>query len=222
MGFISDFTGKSEAKAARRAQESQRLAQEKAIKTVKAGTEKAREPLDPFATAGLDTIASLTELITNPEAQKDFILNNPFFDLLTEQAERDLLQNQAAAGKVGSGDTAKALQESYVLLGADLVNQSVAQRQNLITGIGLPAAFGVSSLESQETANVANLQVGIGESEAAGDIGSAQARAAGSSRIVNTALQIASLGMAGGGAPEDFGRTRTGGTPTPIRRPINL
>jgi len=199
MGFISDFiggfTGSAGKKAARKAGAIQAEAQQKAIKTIQTGTEEARAPLESFATAGQDTIGGLVELITNPEAQRNFIIDNPFFDALKDEATRTLLNNQAARGKVGSGETAEALQESFILLGADLLNQNIGQRQNLITGIGLPASQGISGLEERETVNVANLQVGIGESAAAGEVGAARAITEGAGRIVDTGLRIAGISL---------------------------
>ena len=69
----------------------------------------------------------LTALTTDPEAQRDFIFNNPFYGAMADEAQRRLLANRAARGKVGSGGTAEALQQSLVRMGSDLLAREVDQ-----------------------------------------------------------------------------------------------
>ena len=98
-----------------------------------------RSDLQPFREAGEGALSQLSGLVTDPNQQKKFIENNPFFEALAGKAQQGIMQNAAARGKVGSGGTAEALQNSLVLLGSDLLNQRVAQTQNL-AGLGQSAA----------------------------------------------------------------------------------
>lgn len=91
----------------------------------------ARERIEPFTQEGLDAFSGIADLVTNPERQRQFISENPFFESLAEDAQNRLFANQAAKGKLGSGDTAQALQNSLLLLGSDLLNQNVNQRLNI-------------------------------------------------------------------------------------------
>ena len=195
---IDSFTGgKQAAKAARQAAEVQERAGERAITSQEETRDIARRDLDPFRRAGLSVLdqpggfstsgfvpgegaqpqgarPGLQSLITDPNAQRQFIENNPFFDALAQRSTDTLLANQAAKGKVGSGGTAEALQNSLVLLGSDLLNQNIQQRQNLLT-LGQNAAAGQATSALQTGANIGNLMTGIGNVQAAGIVGARNA-----------------------------------------------
>lgn len=144
--------------AAAKAEENQRAAQTAALEANRKAVEQARADLAPYNAAGQSAIpqlqsglSGLDNLITNPQAQKDYITNNPFFDALAGQAKSELFNNNAARGKVGSGGTAEALQNSLLLLGTNLINNNVTQRANLnnqyqgLVNTGLGAAGGQAS-----------------------------------------------------------------------------
>ena len=152
MGIVKDvisgITGATAAKRAANAQQAaadqasalQKTAEGEALERGRIAEEKARADLQPFTAAGTRAIGGLEEgladvsrLVTDPEAQKEFITDNVFFDALAGRATSELFANQAARGKVGSGGTAEALQESILLLGSDLLNQNITQRQNVNT-----------------------------------------------------------------------------------------
>lgn len=115
-----------------------------------------RSDFDPFLGAGQRAVQGLEGLITDPNQQKAFIENNPFYDSLASDSERRLLQNQAARGKVGSGGTAEALQQSLLRLGTELLNNNIAQRMGL-TEIGMNAAQQVSGAEQNSAKTIADL-----------------------------------------------------------------
>lgn len=222
MGFLSDIldpfgiwdglTGDSDAPGnAAAAQE--KLGRE-AIAETRAAREQARQDLQPFASAGRDVLPGLTDLVTNPQAQAAYVTQNPFYGAMADDAQRRLLNNQAARGKVGSGETAKALQNSLLLLGNDLVNQGIGQRQNLAT-LGQNAAAGQASTTVNTGAGIANTLTGIGNAQAAGIIGAQNQKAAGMQNLVGTGLGIAQLALSDARAKENVvpvGETY-GGTP---------
>jgi hypothetical protein len=150
----------------------------------------------------LNPSGGLLDLVTNPEAQKNFITNNPFFDALAKQSTDTLLNNQAARGKVGSGGTAQALQNSLLLLGNDLLNQNIGQRQT-IANMGESAAAQTGTATQNTAAGVGNTLEGIGNARAAGAVGSANAW--------NTALGgISSLGPSLGAYGGGYSNTSAG------------
>jgi hypothetical protein len=112
---------------------------------------QVRGDLAPFRDAGTSTVGGLTTLVNDPNAQKDFITANPFYQSLAKDATDKLYANQAAKGKLGSGGTAQALQNSLLLLGNSLLNDDVTRKQNLVA-TGANAASG-NATATQNTAN---------------------------------------------------------------------
>jgi hypothetical protein len=125
----------------------------------------------PFYDAGTSTLPGLQSLINDPNAQRDFITNNPFYDSLAADAQDRLFNNQAARGKVGSGGTAASLQNQLVLMGSDLLNNNIAQRfglaqigQNAANQIGAyntNAATQTAGIRSEAGVNIGNLETGV-------------------------------------------------------------
>lgn len=115
-----------------------------------------RSDFDPFLGAGQRAVQGLEGLITDPTQQRAFIENNPFYESLASDSERRLLQNQAARGKIGSGSTAEALQQSLLRLGTELLNNNIAQRFGL-TEVGMNAANQLSGVEQNSARTIADL-----------------------------------------------------------------
>ena len=172
---VDSFTGgKQAAKASREAAALQAQSADKAIASQKESRDIARSDLQPFREAGQNALGGLTSLVSDPNSQKSFIENNPFFDTLANQASSTLFANQAAKGKVGSGGTAEALQNSLFLLGNDLLNQNISQRQNL-SNLGANAASGQANISQNTGSNVSNLLTQKGNAQAAGVVGARNA-----------------------------------------------
>jgi len=168
---IDSFTGGSQAaKAATEAARIQSRSADQAIEFQRESRDLAREDFQPFRQAGESTLPGLQDLVNDPNAQLDFVQNNPFFQSLSDQASNTLFANQAAKGKVGSGGTAAALQENLLRLGTDLVNQNVNQRFNLAS-LGSNAAAGQATATQQAGNNISGLTLQQGNANAAGVIG---------------------------------------------------
>jgi hypothetical protein len=190
MSFVSDTIGKIGSafsggadKAAKAAAGIQAASGDKAIAFQRESRDIAREDLQPFREAGAAQLDPLTSLISDPQAQLDFIRNNPFFDALADKAQKRIFSNQAARGKVGSGGTAEALQNSLLLLGQDLLDRNVGQRMGLAT-MGQNAAAGQASVAQNTGANISNIVTDQGNARAAGEVGAANARAQGINNLV--------------------------------------
>jgi hypothetical protein len=74
-------------------------------------------------------VSDLDRFINDPTQQLNYVQNNPFFSALANDAQNRLLNVQAARGKLGTGDTPAALQNQLMLMGNDLVQQLIGNRQ---------------------------------------------------------------------------------------------
>jgi len=177
------------AKAAKTAAGIQAESVDKALATQKEALAQTRADLQPYAAAGASTVPRLTSLVNDPNAQLDFIQNNPFYNALAERAKRELLSSQATKGKLASGGTAKALQESLLLLGSDLLSRDITQKQNLAQ-LGVGAAGGQGTATTATGADLANLITSKGAVSAAGTVGAANAQTQAINNLLKGATSI--------------------------------
>ena len=205
--------GRAQMAGASEAMNIQRRERDKSLERSKEAEERARADLQPFAGAGREAMVGLQEglagssrLVSDPNAQRQFIQDNPFFDALAERSTRTLFQNQAARGKLGSGQTAEALQNSILLLGSDLLNQNLQQRAQVnkqfqgLVNTGLNAATSQAGISERagttdvstrlDVANqLADLRTQSANAQAASIMGRFNARNAGNIRASQGALQ---------------------------------
>jgi hypothetical protein len=127
------------------------------------GVEAIRSDFQPYLDAGKVTVEGLEKLINDPETQRDFILNNPFFDEFANQAERRLLANQAAKGRVAAGETSKELRNQLLEYGNQLLNTAISQRQVLVN-TGMNAAASVGNAELVRANAVSGIEQAAGQS----------------------------------------------------------
>ena len=190
LGFISKALGLSDGgDSARDASSAQVAAADKAIAFQKESRDLARKDLEPFKDAGVNALPGLTSLIQDPNAQKDFVQDNPFFKSLADESQKRIFDNGAARGKVGSGGTAEALQNSLMLLGNDLVNQSIGQRFSL-ANIGQSSAAGQANITTNAGNNISDLHTQSGNAQAAGIIGAENSRVGGIESLINAGTGI--------------------------------
>jgi hypothetical protein len=141
--------------------------------------------LAPYTQAGQQTVGNLTSLVNDPNAQASYVMNNPFYRALAKDAEDRLLAKAATSGKLGSGGTAKALQEALLLTGQNLLQGNISNMQNLVnTGYN---AAGTSA------ANTGNLLASQGNVLAAGKVGSQNAINQAITGGLTTAAQLEGL-----------------------------
>ena len=183
------LTGQTAAEGAEKAAQLQYEASKEGIKSQEKFLKKTRKDLLPFKDAGVGQLPGLTDLISNPQAQLAFIQNNPFFKTIADDAQNRLMSVQAARGKLGSGDTPLALQNSLLMLGNDLVNQSITQRMNMATmGQNAAAMTGTATQNAGNT--ITDLITGGAASRAAGIVGAANAQSAGAQNMAALAGSI--------------------------------
>ena len=192
LGKIAELFGLSDGgDAARQASQLQSASADKAIDLTRESRDIARKDLQPFTEAGTKTLPGLTSLIEDPNAKKAFVENNPFFKAQADESQRRLFNNQAARGKVGSGGTAEALQNSLLLLGNDLVNENIGQRFNLAS-LGQSSAAGQANITQAAGAQGSNLLTQQGNVQASGVIGAENAKTGG----INSLLALGATAFA--------------------------
>jgi hypothetical protein len=169
MGFVRRVTGKDAAKDARKAGELQAL-----------GAEEASQLFDPFAQAGQQGLDQ-AGFLTDPQAQFNFLQNNPLFQLGLDNANTQTNQLAAARGRLSSGDTLQQLNQNALLTAAPLIQQQKQSIGDLI------------NLGSSTAGNQGNLRTGQAAALAGGIVGGANAEAQGAQNLLN-------LGGALGGA----------------------
>jgi hypothetical protein len=124
----------------------------------------------PYMAAGGSAVAAEQNLINDPNAQKAFVQNNPFYKAMADDTQNRLFANAASKGTLGSGGTQAALQNSLLLLGQNLVNNNVSQNQAL-AGLGEQSASNLNSVNNSATNNLTNLTTEGGNAAASGTIG---------------------------------------------------
>ncbi len=124
----------------------------------------------PYMAAGGSAVANEQSLINDPNAQKAFVTNNPFYKAMADDTQNRLFANAASKGTLGSGGTQAALQNSLLLLGQNLVNNNVSQNQAL-AGTGEQAASNLNSVNNSATNNLTSLIQQGGNAAAGGTIG---------------------------------------------------
>lgn len=198
MGFLNDLFGNTAADASTEAAGLQVNALNTAIDQSGQFESKARADLQPFTDAGVQALPGLTGLVQDPNQQKQFIQDNTFFNSLADDATQRVFNNAAARGKVGSGGTAKALQNSILLLGNDLRSQSVDERFRL-ANLGRGAAGGQATITANAANNISDLITGVGNAQAAGVVGAANAQGAGAGQLLQGGLGLSNLITGGQG-----------------------
>ena len=165
MGFVRDFTGKTAVKAATQGADVQ----------VQAGAD-ASALLDPFKGIGQQGLAQ-SNFLTDPNAQFDFLQNNPLFQMGLDNANEQTMQSSASRGRLSAGDTLQQLTNNSMLASQGLIGDQKNSIQNLL-GMGLNVA-----------GNQGNLRTGQGSAQAAGIVGAANARGARAQGIVDLGVK---------------------------------
>jgi hypothetical protein len=170
MGFVRRITGKEQANAIKQG----------AQLNVEAGKE-ASALLDPFKQIG-DMGLAQAGFLTDPQAQYDFLQNNPLFQAALSAGQESLTgieQAAAARGRLSAGDTLATLQDqgmrNTLLAAQPLIAQQKASIGDLLN-------FGQSTAINQ-----GNLRTGQAAAQAGGLIGAANARGQGAQNVIDLA-----------------------------------
>ena len=90
-----------------------------------------RTDLSPYRQAGEQALPALTDFTMDPNAQHDFLQNNPMFQASMNVSDRATAANLARHGRIGTGDQSLQLQEIYLMNAAPLIQQREQSLLNL-------------------------------------------------------------------------------------------
>lgn len=197
MGFVSDtfdsLTGGAGEDASLQGAQLQSDSIDRGITATRKASNKGLGFLEPFSQLGLDSLGQ-AGFLTDPNAQFDFLQNNPLFQLSLDNANTQTNQSAASRGRLSAGDTLQQLTNNVLTSASPLISQ---QKQS----IGDLLNFGSGIAQSQANtaigtgSNIANLITDQGAVQAGGLIGAANARAQGSQNILNTGFNTAALAL---------------------------
>jgi len=172
MGFVRDLTGRTAVDAAKKGADAQVQ-----------GSIEASQLLDPFKGIGEQGLAQ-AGFLTDPNAQFEFLQNNPLFQMSLDNANQNTLGMAAAQGRLSSGDTLQQLSNNTLLAAQPLIGQ---QKQS----IGDLLNFGLTTAGSQ-----GNLRTGQAAAEAGGIVGAANARGQSAQNLFDIGGQALGAGAA--------------------------
>lgn len=208
MGFVSDAVGDvfgsitGSTQAAEGAQEAARIQAEsgrEAIARQEVAAGRAQEFFEPFAGVSERGVEA-SQFLANPQAQFDFLQNNPLFNLALENANQRTLQTASAGRRLSFGDTLQQLSSNALLSAQPLIDR---QRQDVagLLDLGTNVAGSRANIEQGLGTNVSNLSTQIGNVLASGRIAAGQERA-------QTFGSVIGLGGAVGGLVSAFSDRR--------------
>jgi len=212
MGFISDAVGGLMGSGADAAKDAagRIIERSQANKKIlrKAG-KWGIEQYEDFAEEGRKGLEGLGDLITDPEAQKKFITENPFFEAMAQRSQENILGSAGARGKIFSGGTAEGLQNSMLLLGNSLLGTQIG-RQTGLAQMGQQAVGNQVGVKQWEVGGITGANTQIGQAGAAGVMGARAAEVG----ALNQVISLATMGMGGmgggGGGNVDLSGTGAG------------
>jgi hypothetical protein len=224
MGFVRNLTGKTAAKASVAAGELQSDAGIAAADSVgqagaaasgllgaagsqatgllgTAGTE-AGGLFDQFRPLGQQGIEQ-AGFLTDPQAQFDFLQNNPLFQLGLDNANTQTNQFAAARGRLSAGDTLEQLNNNALLTASPLIQQQKQSIGDLIN-IGQNTAInqggiltGTAANQGNVLTNIANSQANVLTGTAANQAGVLQNTAANQGNLLTGAAASQGAGLVG-------------------------
>lgn len=212
MGFVKNtiksITGSGAADAAEAGSQRQQASTREAIAATQAAAERGQEFLQPFSQIGQQGLDQ-AGFLTDPQQQFEFLQNNPLFSLALEQAQTGTQKLAAARGRLSAGDTFEQLSQNVLLSASPLIGEQKRSIAGLLD-FGRGIAGQQANVEIGAGSQISPLLQDIGNIQAAGGIGVANARAAGTSNLINLGTAGFSGGFGGGGG----GAVTTGLTPT--------
>lgn len=171
-GFVASVLGtKNSADAAKEAGKIQARSADKSIAFQRESRDLARKDLQPFRNFGESQIQPLNSLLSNPSG---YLENNPLYDAINSNSRREVFANRAARGKLGSGGTARELQNRFLANGESLINNQYNRLLGSVSS-GQNAAAGQANVAQNTGVNVGNTLLQKGNAIAAGKVGSANA-----------------------------------------------
>lgn len=176
-------------KVARRAAGAQVDSGRLALEELKRGKTEGLGFLQPFEVLGQQGLQQAS-FLTDPQAQFDFLQNNPLFQMGLDNANTQTNKMAAARGRLSSGDTLQQLNQNALLTAAPLISQQKQSINSLLNqGLGLAGSQANTSLGVGS--QLANQQTDIGNAIASGLIGVQNAKTGNQQNLLNLGSMIA-------------------------------
>ncbi len=173
-----DFAGttkkREEQSALEEAEAEQLSALDSAQQELRRSTGIAQGFLEPFAGVGQQGVDQ-AGFLTDPQAQFDFLQNNPLFQLSLDNANRQTNQFAASRSRLSAGDTFEDLSNNVLLSAAPLIQGQKGSIVDLLN-------FGSGTSRAQSNAA---LGLGSGLSGLIQDSGNVQAAATAQNNAIN-------------------------------------
>ena len=177
--------------ASRLAEEQQLDALGRSITETRRATGEAQGFLEPFGGVGVGAVEQ-AGFLTDPNAQFDFLQNNPLFQMGLDNANDQTLNLAASRGRLSSGDTLQQLNQNALLTASPLISQQKQSIGDLLNfGSGISRAQANTAIG--QGSDVSNLIQGQGNVQSAGTMGRNQIGQDTTANQQQTALSIAAM-----------------------------
>ena len=190
-GFFDAFSGKDAAEASNRAADLQAQSGAAGLAELQRGKSEGQGFLQPFEQLGQQGLDQ-AGFLTDPQAQFDFLQNNPLFQLGLDNANTQTNKFAASRGRLSAGDTLQQLNQNALLTASPLIADQKNSIQNLL-GQGLNVGQTQANTALGVGSQLAEQQTGIGNALAAGQVGAANAQAQGAQNVAGLAGLAASF-----------------------------
>lgn len=180
---VGGITGSTAADAATDAAGVQAQASREALAELIKGKEEGQQFLAPFEVLGQQGLAQ-TDILTDPQAQFNFLQQNPLFDLALQNANQQTQQAAASQGRLSAGDTLQQLSNNVLLSAQPLIGQQQQNVSNLL-GLGQNLATTQANTALGVGSQAGNILTDIGNVQAAGKVSSANAKQQGLENIIS-------------------------------------
>lgn len=133
------------------------------------GFGQALDQFTPYQQIGQQGVDNAS-FLADPQAQYEFLQNNPLYQASLEQGQRAISQSAAASGRLAAGTTLQDLSTASLVAAQPLIDR---QREDIMSQIqiGGQAASNLANLQTERGLSAGNILGQIGETEAAGIIG---------------------------------------------------
>ena len=203
MGFVKDLASgtvvgdalgleSSGEEAARAAAAALEASGQDALGELQRGKTEGQGFLQPFSQLGQQGLDQ-ANFLTDPNAQFDFLQNNPLFQMGLDNANRQTMQGAASRGRLSAGDTLQQLNNNALLTASPLIANQQNSIQNLL-GMGLNTAQSQANTALGSASQLANAQTQLGNAQAGGIIGQQNAQTANQQNLLNLAGKIGGFG----------------------------
>lgn len=165
LGLVKDITGQEAL------EDESRAAAQRATAAGQEAIARGEAAAAPFSALGTQSAELIGNLLQQGQPQaptSQEVINNPFFQAMSQEQDRNTLAQRAALGLSGSGGTQDALARQQLLLGnqfqqQELGNRQMAQQNRFnqlfnTTQLGANAAIGQAGQSGNMLTNIANAQ----------------------------------------------------------------